>query len=61
MFQQAIETAGLSDILVRRGRYTVLAPTDKAFSYLNQWRLDQLMNDPKRLKQVCFSVSILYS
>ena len=52
MFQQAMETSGLSEVLLRDGRYTVLAPTNKAFSYLNQWRLDEMMNDPDRLRKV---------
>ena len=52
MFQQAMETSGLSELLLRDGRYTVLAPTNKAFTYLNQWRLDQMMNDPDRLRKV---------
>ena len=52
MFQQAMETSGLSEVLLRDGRYTVLAPTNRAFTYLNQWRLDHMMNDPDRLRKV---------
>lgn len=51
IFQQAVETSGLSEILSQHGHYTVLAPTNKAFSYLNQRRLDDMMNDPLRLKK----------
>ncbi|KAL8573227.1 hypothetical protein ACOMHN_006639 [Nucella lapillus] len=51
MFQQAMETSGVSETLLRDGRYTVLAPSNKAFTYLNQWRLDQMMNNPKRLEK----------
>ncbi|KAK7096874.1 transforming growth factor-beta-induced protein ig-h3-like isoform X2 [Littorina saxatilis] len=51
MFKQAVESSGLSDLLLREGRFTVLAPTNRAFSYLNQWRLDQMMNNPARLKK----------
>ena len=52
MFQQAMETSGLSELLLQGGRYTVLAPTNKAFTYLNQWRLDEMLNDPDRLRKV---------
>nr|KAG5711558.1 hypothetical protein BaRGS_016740 [Batillaria attramentaria] len=50
IFQQAMETSGISEVLLRDGRYTVLAPSNRAFSYLNQWRLDKVLNDPERLK-----------
>ncbi|XP_076446809.1 transforming growth factor-beta-induced protein ig-h3-like [Babylonia areolata] len=50
-FQQAMETSGVSEMLLTEGRYTVLAPTNKAFTYLNQWRLDKMMNNPKRLEK----------
>ncbi|XP_025085246.1 transforming growth factor-beta-induced protein ig-h3-like [Pomacea canaliculata] len=51
IFQQAMETSGMSETLLRDGSYTVLAPTNMAFSYLNQWRLDEMLNDPERVKK----------
>lgn len=47
-----METSGMSETLLRDGSYTVLAPTNMAFSYLNQWRLDEMLNDPERVKKV---------
>ncbi|XP_076468128.1 transforming growth factor-beta-induced protein ig-h3-like [Babylonia areolata] len=51
IFRQAVESAGLSELLNEWGRYTVLAPTNRAFSHLDQHRLDRLLNDPERLKK----------
>ncbi|KAL8570301.1 hypothetical protein ACOMHN_011322 [Nucella lapillus] len=51
VFKQMVESSGLSGMLLRAGRYTVLAPTNLAFSYLDQGKLDQLMNDPDRLQK----------
>jgi hypothetical protein len=60
MFQQAVETSGLSEVLLRDGHYTVLAPSNQAFTYLNQWRLDALMDDPARLEQVVYKKLYFY-
>lgn len=51
MFRQAVETSGVSEWLSIDGRYTVLAPTNRAFTFLNQWRLDKLLNNPRNLQE----------
>lgn len=50
----AIETAELSDTLKSPGPFTVLAPSDDAFSQLPDGTLDNLKQDPSKLKQVLF-------
>lgn len=47
-FTRAVEAAGLSDSLASAGAYTVLAPTDQAFGYLNTAISDDLMKPSQR-------------
>jgi len=49
---QAIEAASLHDILQSEGPYTVLAPTDEAFSRLPEDLLDTMLADIPELKRV---------
>jgi uncharacterized surface protein with fasciclin (FAS1) repeats len=48
----AVKTAGLVDFLQSPGPFTVLAPTDQAFANLPEGTLDQLMQDPHKLKRI---------
>lgn len=50
----AIETAGLTDTLKSPGPFTVLAPPDQVFSQLPDGTLEELKQDPSKLKQVLF-------
>lgn len=50
----AIETAGLADTLKSPGPFTVLAPSDEAFSQLPNGALEALVEDVSKLKQVLF-------
>jgi uncharacterized surface protein with fasciclin (FAS1) repeats len=48
----AIKAAGLVDTLKGPGPFTVFAPTDEAFAKLPQGKLDMLLKDPMKLKEV---------
>ncbi|KAA0709286.1 Transforming growth factor-beta-induced protein ig-h3 [Triplophysa tibetana] len=45
----AIQRAGLTELLNKKGTYTVFAPTNTAFSAMPQADLNKLMRDPKEL------------
>jgi uncharacterized surface protein with fasciclin (FAS1) repeats len=47
-----LEQAGLAQTLEGRGPFTVLAPTDKAFSKVPQATLDALASDKEQLRSV---------
>lgn len=48
----AIETAGLIDILINPGPYTVLAPTDEAFAKLPANTMASWLQDIPKLKRI---------
>lgn len=48
---EAIRFAGLEDIL-QGGEFTLFAPTDAAFGKLPPGVLDQLQEDPERLREI---------
>ena len=48
-FLNAVETAGLSDLLTTGSPYMLSAPTDEAFAALPKEELDALMADPEAL------------
>lgn len=50
----AIETAGLADTLESPGPFTILAPSDEAFSQLPDGTFQALQEDISKLKQVLF-------
>lgn len=52
MLTQAIEAAGLQDALSDVGPITVFAPTDEAFSSVDQSMLTELMADPTQLGDI---------
>lgn len=52
IFVQAIEIAGLTDLLTGEEGFTVLAPTDAAFNALPAGLLDDLIANPGDLRQV---------
>lgn len=47
---KALQTAGLADMLMQSGSYTVFAPTDAAFAKLPAGTLDMLMRPENRDK-----------
>lgn len=47
-----IKQAGLDSILSGPGPFTVFAPTDEAFSKLPNGKVDELLKDPKTLKDL---------
>jgi uncharacterized surface protein with fasciclin (FAS1) repeats len=47
-----LKAAGLSDILSRKGPFTVFAPTDEAFKKLPAGAMDALLKDTAKLKGV---------
>jgi uncharacterized surface protein with fasciclin (FAS1) repeats len=47
-----LKAAGLSDILSRKGPFTVFAPTDEAFKKLPTGAMDALLKDSAKLKAV---------
>ncbi|WP_295878522.1 fasciclin domain-containing protein [uncultured Thiohalocapsa sp.] len=51
-FTQALETAGMTEVLQGPGPLTVFAPTDKAFRDLPTAEREALLNDPGRLVDV---------
>ncbi|HZP88921.1 MAG TPA: fasciclin domain-containing protein [Burkholderiales bacterium] len=51
-FLQALEAAGLTDMLKQPGQYTVFVPTDEAFAQLPAGKLDTLLKDRAQLKQL---------
>lgn len=51
-FVEAIEKAGLSDMLDEDGMLTVFAPTDSAFGKIPAEELDRIMSDRKMLKEI---------
>lgn len=51
-FASAIEAAGMERALDKNGNYTVFAPTNDAFDALPDGALDELMDDPDRLRNI---------
>jgi uncharacterized surface protein with fasciclin (FAS1) repeats len=51
---EAIEAAGLTATLNAEGPFTILAPSDQAFSQLPEGELDRLKQNSSELKQVLF-------
>lgn len=51
-FAAAAQVAGLTDALIREGRFTVFVPTDEAFLKLSPGVFETLLKDPPRLKAV---------
>jgi uncharacterized surface protein with fasciclin (FAS1) repeats len=51
---EAIETAGLTQTLNAEGPFTILAPSDQAFSQLSNETWDDLKQNVPKLKQVLF-------
>lgn len=51
---EAIETAGLTKTLNAEGPFTILAPSDQAFSQLPDEAWDDLKQNVPKLKQVLF-------
>lgn len=51
---EAIETAGLTQTLNAEGPFTILAPSDQAFSQLSNETWDGLKQNVPKLKQVLF-------
>ncbi len=49
---QAVEAAGLADVLASDGPFTVFAPTDEAFARLPKGVLEGLLKNPDQLKSV---------
>jgi uncharacterized surface protein with fasciclin (FAS1) repeats len=49
MFLEALETAGLVELLQQDGPFTVFAPANEAFEGLSQEELDELLADPEAL------------
>lgn len=49
---KAVQAAGLEDVLSGKGPYTVFAPNDEAFSKIPSEKIDQLLNDIPRLKDI---------
>ncbi|XP_071087717.1 transforming growth factor-beta-induced protein ig-h3-like [Haliotis cracherodii] len=49
--RQAVETAGLSQLLSTPVQLTLLAPTNRAFDSMSQRNLDRLLTNPDRLKK----------
>jgi uncharacterized surface protein with fasciclin (FAS1) repeats len=47
-----LEQAGLVDTLKQKGPYTVFAPTDRAFAKVPKATLDELAQDPDKLRSV---------
>jgi uncharacterized surface protein with fasciclin (FAS1) repeats len=51
-FISAVKTAGLTDMLTRKGPFTVFAPADEAFEKLPSGALAALIRDTAKLKAV---------
>lgn len=51
-FREAIEDVELTELLESEGPYTVLAPTDAAFSILPEDSVEELLGDTERLERV---------
>lgn len=51
-FLNALETAGLEDLLINKGPFTLYAPDDDAFSTFSEKELDDLLADKEELKQI---------
>lgn len=49
-FSKALQIAGLVETLKKEGPFTVLAPTDEAFTKLPEGMLDALLKNPEKLK-----------
>jgi transforming growth factor-beta-induced protein len=52
IFVEALEKAGLSEMLDEDGMLTVFAPTDSAFNKIPAEELDRIMGDRKILKEI---------
>lgn len=48
-FLEAVETAGLAELLTTGGPFLIFAPTDEAFAALPEGQLGRLMADPEAL------------
>ncbi|GFN81510.1 transforming growth factor-beta-induced protein ig-h3-like [Plakobranchus ocellatus] len=51
VFSEFLMASEVAEALLPHGSYTLLAPTDKAFSYLNQGQLHAIRDDPDRLRK----------
>ncbi|KAK3740740.1 hypothetical protein RRG08_048982 [Elysia crispata] len=51
MFSELLELSGVANTLLPDGHYTLLAPTNRAFKYINQNQLDNLMYHFERLEK----------
>ena len=49
---KAVQAAGLEETLQGKGPFTVFAPTDEAFAKIPKDKLDALMKDKAKLKEV---------
>ena len=49
---KAIESAGLTSTLTSKRDYTIFAPSDSAFAKIPSDILDEIMQNPKRLRQL---------
>ena len=49
---EAVQTAGLVDILKSEGPFTVFAPTDEAFAKVPRKTLEAALKDPEKLKSI---------
>jgi len=52
VFVSAVGKAGLESPLQEKGPFTIFAPTDQAFAKLPPGKLEDLMNDPMKLRAV---------
>jgi len=52
LFAKALKAAGMEDVLSRKGSYTILAPTDAAFSLLGEGVLEELLMPENRERLV---------
>ncbi|KAK0047816.1 transforming growth factor-beta-induced protein ig-h3, partial [Biomphalaria pfeifferi] len=50
-FMDMLHQSGVTEMLLPSGSYTVLAPTNKAFSMLDKKLLQKIIEDPVRLKK----------
>ncbi|GFS08115.1 transforming growth factor-beta-induced protein ig-h3-like, partial [Elysia marginata] len=51
MFSELMAISGVSEILLPDGHYTLLAPTNKAFKFINKNQLEDIMADNERLEK----------
>jgi uncharacterized surface protein with fasciclin (FAS1) repeats len=51
-FEEALEIAGLTDMLQNQGLFTVFAPTNAAFDLMSEDAREELFGDSARLREV---------